>query len=432
MARSASITGHGGTPRAARPAAASRPGPDDRRAPSRRRRRGARRRVRRRRCSAAQPLHPGARAHDGGDPVADDRGLLVALGLGQRGELALERLDEGRDVAGPGRRRRGRRARRTRSGSTPPSHGAPQRPMPASTHARAHRRGAARAGRCTGAAAPRRGWRRAPPRPAAANAAGRGRTRRRRGRRAPPTAAGTASTVSLSHTDALRELRPPVVARLVRGDQPQLAHLRLERVRARDRVDPLGQADHLAHPAARLAGDEVLPHPGAQVAARADVERDGPARRGRCRRPAPAGSPSARCRLRRWASETCAVNARSSGSDCTPRLPSRSISPCSTSTVARASSSARWLGVVAARKNWASVDSLQLGTSSRVSTRRASTAVSTTAKPGPRQRERGARRLEEPDVERRVVRDEHAAARELEEGRQRRRRSAARRTPSRR
>ena len=72
---------------------------------------------------------------------------------------------------------------------------------------------------------------------------------------------------------ALGELRAPVVARLVRGDQPQLADLRLEGVRARDRVDPLGQPDHLAHPAAGLAGDEVLPHPGAQVAAGADVER---------------------------------------------------------------------------------------------------------------------------------------------------------------
>src|SRR5262249_4927265 len=72
---------------------------------------------------------------------------------------------------------------------------------------------------------------------------------------------------------AFRELRPAVVAGLVRGDQPKLAHLRLERVGALDRVDPLGQPDHLAHAAARLAGDEVLPHPGAQVAAGAHVER---------------------------------------------------------------------------------------------------------------------------------------------------------------
>ncbi len=91
---------------------------------------------------------------------------------------------------------------------------------------------------------------------------------------------------------------------------------------------------------------------------------------------------SARCRLRRWASVTCAVKERSSGSEWTPRLPRRPISPCSTSTVARASSSARWFGVVAAWKNGASVLSLQFGTSSRVSTRRASTAVSTTANAG--------------------------------------------------
>ena len=50
---------------------------------------------------------------------------------------------------------------------------------------------------------------------------------------------------------------------------------------------------------------------------------------------------------------------------CTPRLPTRSISPCSTSTVACASVRARWLGVTAVRKCRASVPSLQLGTSSR-------------------------------------------------------------------
>ena len=78
----------------------------------------------------------------------------------------------------------------------------------------------------------------------------------------------------------------------------------------------------------------------------------------------------------------------------------------------------------------ASVASRQLGTSSRVSTRRASTAVSTTAKPGHAMRELRAGRLEEADVERRVVRDEHAAAGELEERRAARRRSSARRPPS--
>ena len=121
------------------------------------------------------------------------------------------------------------------------------------------------------------------------------------------------------------------------------------------------------------------------------------------------------------------MNERSSGSDCTPRLPSRPISPCSTSTVARASSSARWSGVVVARKNGASVASLQLGTSSRVSTRRASTAVSTTAKPGHGRCQRDAGRLEEADVERGVVGDQHAAAGELEERGDARRRWSARR-----
>ena len=140
---------------------------------------------------------------------------------------------------------------------------------------------------------------------------------------------------------SLRELRPAVVARFVCRDQAQFADLGLERVRALDRVDPLGQPDHLAHPAARLAADEVVAHPRAQVAAGADVERRAlrvaedvdAGLRPACRRPGAACAAAPRL--------TCAVNERSSGSDWTPRLPSRPISPCSTSTVARASSSAR-------------------------------------------------------------------------------------------
>ena len=50
--------------------------------------------------------------------------------------------------------------------------------------------------------------------------------------------------------------------------------------------------------------------------------------------------------------------------------------------MALASSRARWVGEVAAEKYGASVASLQLGTSSRVSTRRARTAVSTEAVAG--------------------------------------------------
>ena len=54
----------------------------------------------------------------------------------------------------------------------------------------------------------------------------------------------------------------------------------------------------------------------------------------------------------------------------------------STSAVASASASARCWGAVRAPKNSARVDSLQLGTSSSLSTRRASSTVSTTGKPG--------------------------------------------------
>ena len=63
---------------------------------------------------------------------------------------------------------------------------------------------------------------------------------------------------------------------------------------------------------------------------------------------------------------------------CTPWLPTRSISPCNTSTVARASSSARCVGMVAAPNSRASAASRTLGASSRVSTRRASRTVHST------------------------------------------------------
>ena len=71
---------------------------------------------------------------------------------------------------------------------------------------------------------------------------------------------------------ALGKPRAPVVARLVLGDQPQLAHLRLERGCALDALDRRGQVDHLAHPRAGLRGGEVGAHPGAQVLGGADVE----------------------------------------------------------------------------------------------------------------------------------------------------------------
>src|SRR6478609_2608275 len=65
-----------------------------------------------------------------------------------------------------------------------------------------------------------------------------------------------------------------------------------------------------------------------------------------------------------------------------PRGASRPSSACSTSTVARASASARCSGVVVAWNSPARVLSLWLGASSRVTTRRASRTVSTTGKPG--------------------------------------------------
>ncbi len=61
-----------------------------------------------------------------------------------------------------------------------------------------------------------------------------------------------------------------------------------------------------------------------------------------------------------------------------PWLPTRSMSPCRTSTVARASSSARWVGVVDAPNSRASADSFTLGASSLVRTRRASFTVHST------------------------------------------------------
>ena len=72
--------------------------------------------------------------------------------------------------------------------------------------------------------------------------------------------------------DLAAVLGPPVEAWLVLVDEPQLAHLRLERGLADDRVDDVGEPHHLGHPAALLGGREVGAHAGADVAARADVE----------------------------------------------------------------------------------------------------------------------------------------------------------------
>ena len=215
----------------------------------------------------------------------------------------------------------------------------------------------------------------------------------------------------LEEVGLLREAGAAVVARLVLGDQAQLAHLGLQRGGAHDAGHRGRQADHLAHPGPGLGGGEVGADPGAQVARGADVEhplllvaeqvdarRVGEAlgevslaalrgaRPGRRRSAAPRG---------------CAR----------PRPPTRSISPCSTSTVARASESARWLGVVVALKVTASEDSLQLGASSRVITRRASRAVSSTSNGGPGPALLGREVPEEADVERGVVGHQHACRR---------------------
>ncbi len=71
----------------------------------------------------------------------------------------------------------------------------------------------------------------------------------------------------------LRESGAPVVRRLVLGQQPRLAHGRLQRRRALDRGDRGRQSHHLGHPGALLAGREVAAHPVAHRARRADVER---------------------------------------------------------------------------------------------------------------------------------------------------------------
>ena len=80
----------------------------------------------------------------------------------------------------------------------------------------------------------------------------------------------------LEEVDLLGEPRASVVARLVLGDQAQLADLGLERRGALDAGDRGRDADHLAHPAAGLRRGEVGADAGAQVARGADVEDAGP------------------------------------------------------------------------------------------------------------------------------------------------------------
>ena len=66
--------------------------------------------------------------------------------------------------------------------------------------------------------------------------------------------------------------RPAVVGRLVRGDQPLLAHVRLERVGAHHVVDAFGQPHHLGDPLAFLGGREIGADPASEIAGGADVE----------------------------------------------------------------------------------------------------------------------------------------------------------------
>ena len=83
--------------------------------------------------------------------------------------------------------------------------------------------------------------------------------------------------------------------------------------------------------------------------------------------------------------------------------------------MARASDNARWLGVVLAPNRTASELSLQLGASSRVMTRRASLAVSSTSNAGQARPCCSAKCSQETHVERCVVGDQDASLRELEE-----------------
>ena len=76
----------------------------------------------------------------------------------------------------------------------------------------------------------------------------------------------------LEPDDLLGEAGPAVVAGFGAADQAQLPDLGLQRGRADDVADPLGDADHLADARPGLAGGEVGAHAVAQVGALADVE----------------------------------------------------------------------------------------------------------------------------------------------------------------
>ena len=266
-ARSASTTGIGGTPRRATPAAASRPwrttassqpplpvraGPDQLREARER----------------GQPLRPAERPDQPGEPVAAAGGRLEPLPRRQRGDLVREGVQRAVvravDQLPPGRDRRAR----SPSTSWCPAHGAAQRRSSCSAHGPA--------------AAPRAGMRSVHGRSGTASSTVSTASRASRCERNGPSAPVARCRHHRQPRERLgRGRHPPrrvrvagaaVVAGPVRGDQPQLAHGGLQRVRAHDRVDPLGLGDHVADAPPALARGEVAAHPAPQVAAGADVE----------------------------------------------------------------------------------------------------------------------------------------------------------------
>ena len=122
--------------------------------------------------------------------------------------------------------------------------------------------------------------------------------------------------------------------------------------------------------------------------------------------------------MRRWALLTREEKVVSSSRVTTPRLPTRASRACSTSTVARASCRARWSGVVAAPNSWASVDELAVGRLVTGHQLAGQVRGVDHLEAGPLVAGAGRRRLEEADVEGRVVRHQHGVAGELEERRQ--------------
>ncbi len=362
--RSASTTGIGGTPRRATPAATSRPC---------------------RSTASSQPPRPSGRAPTSSGTAASaasrcarSSARMSPASRSRRRAASSKRCRAASVVhllgrSRPVRRRRGRRPApagrappaRTRSGSAGPAHGARHRCSSCSAHGVA--------------AAPRAGMRSVHGRSGTASStvstAATAARRLRNGPSAPSRGVlttdsrGNASAVGRDPPAPVRPPGPAVVRRLVGRDQPQLAHRGLQRVRAHHGVHPLGQRDHVPDPAPSLPGGEVAAHPPPQVAAGADVEHlvAGPAeqvhpgRGGHRRRPAPA---CGACSGSGGAARTRGPARAAPPGSARPRLPTRSSSRCSTSTVHRASASARWVGRVAVPNSRASAPSRTLGASS--------------------------------------------------------------------